>query len=227
MTRHKLWQTYFLEEINPNHKKIKNQLTQCVYDFDSKTQQSKIGRALKNNISEPPLNFLDSALANCPAFGQLMSWIDTRMKSFVRPIIKTSINPDLKWGIRHHEGWYHITKKGGFHGPHMHSNTSWGWIYYLEDLDNERDGGRNKFYNPLSQHVTYVDVGLVFMANLDWSFFEVTPSAGKLIVYPGWLLHDAQPYWGKKDRVILSGNTQILEISKALCDDSEHDLFLQ
>ena len=97
-----------------------------------------------------------------------------------------------------------------FTGPHLHSNTSWGWIYYFDDLEVDRVGGSNKFYNPLCQHVTYVDAGIVFMERLDWAFFEVIPRAGKLFVYPGWLLHDAQPYVGSINRVILSGNTQVL-----------------
>lgn len=209
--KHKLWQTYFLEDINPSHKKIERELKEYIYAFDKKTKQSEYGRSLKRNISEPPFNFLDSALIECKPFVRLLSWIDIRMRGFVKSINKKYFVPKLRWKIHHYESWYHITKSGGFHGPHLHSNTSWGWIYYFNNIDVKKDGGTNKFYNPLSQHVTYIDTGLVFMETLEWSWFEVVPKAGKLIVYPGWLLHDAQPYFGEKDRIILSGNTQILK----------------
>jgi uncharacterized protein (TIGR02466 family) len=210
MTRHKLWPTYFLEDINPSHKEIDRQLRQYIYLFDRKTKQSKMGRALKRNISEPPFDFLELAHKECEEFETLISWIDSRMRSFLNPLIRPSIERNLRWAIHHCESWYHITREGGFHSPHMHSNTSWGWIYYFDNIDVRKYGGSNKFYNPLSQHVTYVDVGLRYMETLDWSFFEVNPKAGKLVVYPGWLLHDAQPYRGKKDRLILSGNTRVL-----------------
>jgi len=214
MTRHKLWPTYFLEEINSTHEELAPELRRYLYRFDKKTKQSTLGRALKRNISEPPFDFLDTARDECEAFGKLISWIDRRIRSFLTPIIGPAVNPGLRWSIDHCESWYHITKEGGFHGPHMHSNTSWGWIYYFDDVDVPSHGGSNRFYNPISQHVTYVDVGLRYVETLDWSFFEVIPKAGKLVVYPGWLLHDAQPYFGKKDRLILSGNMRILEVNE-------------
>jgi uncharacterized protein (TIGR02466 family) len=210
MKQHKLWPTYFLEGVNRNHKNLGKELTKYIYAFDKQTKQSELGRSLKRNISEPPFDFLESALRDCEAFAQLLGWINMRMRAFIKTINKHYILPNVRWTIHHHETWYHITKEGGFHGPHMHSNTSWGWIYYFDDIDVKKDGGSNKFYNPLSQHVTYVDTGVLFMETLDWSWFEVIPKAGKLIVYPGWLLHDAQPYFGKRDRIILSGNTQVL-----------------
>jgi uncharacterized protein (TIGR02466 family) len=210
MNYHQLWPTYFLEEINPQHLQLEKELRRYIYEFDRKTGQSDRGRALKKNISEPPFDFLETALAECKAFKKLMAWITSRIKPFIREVNRGSIGRHQKWQIHYHESWYHITKSGGFHGPHLHSNTSWGWIYYFDDLEADKVGGSNKFYNPLCQHVTYVDTGIVFMERLDWAFFEVTPRAGKLLVYPGWLLHDAQPYAGSADRIILSGNTQIL-----------------
>jgi uncharacterized protein (TIGR02466 family) len=209
MKHYKLWPTHFLEEINPNHKKLSKSLIRYIYSFDKGTRQSEVGRTLKRNISEPPFDFLRAALHESDAFVQLLGWINMRMRKFVRSMNKDYLRSGLKWHIHHHETWYHITRNGGFHGPHMHSNTSWGWIYYFNNLDVKKVGGSNKFYNPCSQHVTYTDTGIVFMEAIEWSWFEVIPKAGKLIVYPGWLLHDAQPYFGKNDRIILSGNTQI------------------
>jgi uncharacterized protein (TIGR02466 family) len=209
MKQHKLWPTHILEDINPNHGKLGKRLKRYICSFDKTTRQSEVGRSLKRNISEPPFDFLQSALRDSDAFVQLLAWINMRMKAFIGSINKGYIRPGVKWEIHHHEAWYHITKAGGFHGPHLHSNTSWGWIYYFDNIDTKTNGGTNKFYNPLSQHVTYIDTGVVFMESIAWSWFEVIPMAGKLIVYPGWLLHDAQPYFGKEDRIILSGNTQV------------------
>lgn len=210
MKHHKMWHTSFFEDVNPNHKKLEKKLKKYIYDFDKKTAQSELGRSTKRNLSEPPFDFFDYALKECEAFARLHSWIDLKMRSFVKKANGNSLPPDLRWKIHYHESWYHITKSGGFHGPHIHSNTSWGWIYYFNDIDARKDGGSNKFYNPASQNVTYVDMGLVRMISVDSEIFEVSPRAGKLVVFPGWLLHDGQPYFGKKDRIILSGNTQVL-----------------
>src|SRR5437763_8784638 len=56
----------------------------------------------------------------------------------------TLFRSGLKWKIDQYESWYHITTFGGYHAPHMHSNTSWGWIYYFDDIDTQEYGGRDR-----------------------------------------------------------------------------------
>ena len=47
MDYHRLWPTYFLEEINERHSHWEMELRRYIYEFDQKTGQSERGKALK------------------------------------------------------------------------------------------------------------------------------------------------------------------------------------
>jgi hypothetical protein len=46
-------------------------------------------------------------------------------------------------------------------------------------------------------------------AYLQDSYFDVVPQEGKLVIFPAFLKHQAMPYEGRKDRVVLSFNIQV------------------
>ena len=48
----------------------------------------------------------------------------------------------------------------------------------------------------------------------DWNFsngaFVIPPTEGDLIIFPAWLPHDAVPYRGTEDRIVISANANFL-----------------
>ena len=52
-------------------------------------------------------------------------------------------------------------------------------------------------------------------------FFDVDIEDGKLIVFPGNLGHSALPYYGDKDRIVISFNTEITDKKMLDSNDSK------
>jgi len=46
-------------------------------------------------------------------------------------------------------------------------------------------------------------------AYLQHAHVDMAPRAGQLVVFPAWLAHQAMPYDGAKDRIILSFNASV------------------
>ena len=117
--------------------------------------------------------------------------------------------PDLR------ESWAHVTNNNGYHDAHKHLSTSWGGIYYLsvgecgmvaDENGDSRMNGSNRFYSPI-QYFT-LDQSMQYLRN---DVADICPEDGVLVIFPAYLLHSATPYIGKKDRVVISFNSIIIE----------------
>lgn len=102
-------------------------------------------------------------------------------------------------GIKHiifiNESWAHVTRRGGFHKPHYHSNSTWSGIFYVRSDDSVGNNWYLPYYMERKK-------GLEFSEDkFSSSFF-----AGRLILFPSMLLHDADPYEGEQPRIVIGFN---------------------
>ena len=113
--------------------------------------------------------------------------------------------------------WFQVSNKGSHHDIHTHGNCSWSGVYCLQvDETPTRQahavhGQRNgvtRFYGPHFNHLAgaAMDFGNAY---LQAAHIDVQPTPGQLVVFPSWLAHQAMPYDGDKDRVIVSFNATI------------------
>jgi len=109
------------------------------------------------------------------------------------------------WPIAFEDSWYHITKEGGYHDIHDHGNSTWCGLFYVDigDSNAYNANGVNRFYSPLN---VKTEVGMEHLAE---NCHDVTPSNGKLVIFPGFLKHSALPYFGGKDRIVVSFNAAV------------------
>jgi uncharacterized protein (TIGR02466 family) len=106
-----------------------------------------------------------------------------------------------------HESWCHITQDAGYHDMHVHPNSSWSAIYYLEtgDTDVTTKNGVNRFYNP--NNSMYLDAGTAWVtANTS---IDMAAEAGMMVVFPSWVPHSAVQYRGDRDRIVIAANCRI------------------
>ena len=110
------------------------------------------------------------------------------------------------------ESWFHVTKNEGFHNLHTHPDTPLGGIFYVESGGSDEG---NLWMNPIP--------GFSHRISDIWCkpFFETKFIPGKLILFPGWVLHSAKSHKGSKDRIVIAFNTtailhddQIIHLSK-------------
>ena len=119
--------------------------------------------------------------------------------------------------------WFQISNEGAHHDIHTHGNCSWSAVYIVDvDPQDERLNhsgygelnGVTRFYSPLFERLggAYMDYGNSYLQNATVDF---EPIPGRLIVFPSWLPHQAMPYRGSRDRVIISFNASIHRSGKS------------
>jgi uncharacterized protein (TIGR02466 family) len=113
--------------------------------------------------------------------------------------------------------WFQLQNAGGRHGVHTHGNCSWSGLYVV-DVDDDAvraahprlgpANGVTRFHGPHLARLggAHVDLGNAYLQR---SHHDVAPAPGKAVVFPSWLLHEALPYEGTRDRLIVSFNAQL------------------
>lgn len=95
-----------------------------------------------------------------------------------------------------------IMKTGDSLPVHTHPGAVASAVFYLTDVDNEKDGGMLALRDP-SWHTT------LGMRNKMEEFIETR--AGRLIVFPTQIWHDVRPYYGKEDRLTMVANLSYIK----------------
>jgi uncharacterized protein (TIGR02466 family) len=113
--------------------------------------------------------------------------------------------------------WFQIQNSGAFHDVHTHGNCSWSGAYYVDiDPSEQRRahpvyGSRNgmlRFYGPWWEQLAgaHIDAGNAYLMD---SYWDVEPEPGLLVLFPSYLKHQAFPYDGERDRVVVSFNASV------------------
>lgn len=106
--------------------------------------------------------------------------------------------------------WFHVTRRGGFFGLHNHPNASWSGVYCVDpgrhDPD-KKDSGRLTFVNPMITSSMYMDAGIARMKlPFGYQVANLSLSAGELVIFPSWVLHDVKPFEGEGERITIAFN---------------------
>ena len=113
--------------------------------------------------------------------------------------------------------WFQCSRQGAFHDVHTHGNCSWSSAYIVQIDESEKRvqhpvygaaNGVTRLYGPPFQALggAFVDVGNAY---LQPPHVDVEPLPGQLLLFPSWLAHQAMPYDGDKERIIISFNASI------------------
>ena len=113
--------------------------------------------------------------------------------------------------------WCQIGNHGAFHDVHTHGNCSWSGVYCVQVDDAAprcahpvfgTANGVTRFYGPPFAALggAHVDLGNAYLQPPQ---VDVAPLPGQLVVFPAWLAHQALPYAGAADRIILSFNASV------------------
>ncbi len=113
--------------------------------------------------------------------------------------------------------WFQIANGGSHHDVHSHGNCSWSGVYCLQvDPPEQRaahpvlgaTNGATRFYGPHFSHMAgaAMDFGNSYLQS---AHIDVPALPGQLVVFPSWLAHQAMPYQGALDRVIVSFNASV------------------
>ena len=106
--------------------------------------------------------------------------------------------------------WSIINPPGGSNRAHIHPNCNWSGVYYVQT---PLDCGKIEFIDPRTENLisqpSYIKNKT--RPKKCWGKVNITPKAGKLLIFPSWLYHAVHPNVSqepspKSDRVIISFN---------------------
>lgn len=204
MKRYDLWAVPLFELQWPKHDQYKAELKSVCDRLHQAQHCSGVSDSIKSGLYESGFDFIKQPDAAVEAWKQ---WVAERLYDVA---VSTNVRywpQGCRIAVEIHESWCHITQDGGYHDRHVHPNSSWSAIYYLDPAESgvTNANGVNRFYNPTS--VMYSDGGTQWCATANSA--DVEPLEGSLIVFPSWISHSAMPYHGSDPRYILSCNCQI------------------
>ncbi len=198
------WPTYIAQFSNPDHKEIKNELISFFEDYIKKNPKGRnSGENLKlyestydlhlnqNESYKKLLGFMSKAFLSVSNFAN-----QKRIKELKKPNFKTQII----------NSWFIKYEKGGSVLPHSHGNCSWSCVYYVQ-IDNDLNDkeGYTFFEKPyLQNHID--DFGSKY-DSYETKYYK--PEEGSILIWPGHIRHGSIPFFGKKNRIIVSANANI------------------
>jgi uncharacterized protein (TIGR02466 family) len=110
--------------------------------------------------------------------------------------------------------WANINRTGHGNEFHSHPGSFWSAVYYVDDGGIDADpslGGELEFMDPrgpgpamYAPHLAYGSAGLSVGANE-----IVRPKAGRMVMFPAWLLHQVRPYKGAAQRISIAFNLSL------------------
>jgi len=104
---------------------------------------------------------------------------------------------DVERMIDNHAGRLPIMRYGDYKKIHCHPGASAFGVFYLSDVDNEKEGGKLILREPS------------FHTNLGFhgrKTHEIETKACRLVIAPAHIWHDVTPYFGKEDRITVVSN---------------------
>jgi uncharacterized protein (TIGR02466 family) len=110
--------------------------------------------------------------------------------------------------------WANINRSGHGNEFHSHPGSFWSAVYYVDDGGIDGDpalGGELEFMDPrgpgpamYAPQLAYGTAGLSVGANE-----IVRPRAGRMVMFPAWLLHQVRPYKGQAQRISIAFNLSL------------------
>jgi uncharacterized protein (TIGR02466 family) len=110
--------------------------------------------------------------------------------------------------------WANINRSGHANEFHSHPGSFWSAVYYVDDGGIDGDpalGGELEFMDPrgpgpamYAPQLAYGSAGLSVGANE-----IVRPKAGRMVMFPAWLLHQVRPYKGQAQRISIAFNLSL------------------
>jgi len=111
-----------------------------------------------------------------------------------------------------YHAWFHITRKGGFQSMHNHPNASWSGIFCIDpgEVVSDKCEGKVRIYDPRTNANMFMDPGCENLKTpYGFGSMELQHEAGKLWLFPSYLMHEIFPYYGLKPRVVVAFNCWI------------------
>lgn len=135
----------------------------------------------------------------------LKKWVARGVKEITLRATKQKYNPKVQEMLAH--AWANVSRADSYRKIHNHESCTWSGVYYVKsDLMKERSAssGNIEFMDPRM---------LCLQTELPGSSFgsrvRVVPRAGRLVIFPNWLLHYVNPVEDDSLRICIAFNVKL------------------
>jgi hypothetical protein len=111
--------------------------------------------------------------------------------------------------------WANVNRSGHGNEYHSHPGSYWSGVYYVDDGGSAADpslGGELEFMDPrgpapamYAPHLAFALPGGLSVGTNQ----TIVPKAGRLVMFPAWVLHQVRPYRGTAQRISIAFNLSI------------------
>ncbi len=111
--------------------------------------------------------------------------------------------------------WANVNRAGHGNEFHFHPGSFWSGVYYVEDGGIGTDpslGGELEFMDPrgaapamYAPHLAWTVPGGRSMGACE----TIPPRAGRMVMFPAWMLHAVRPYHGAAERISVAFNLSV------------------
>lgn len=113
-----------------------------------------------------------------------------------------------------YEAWFHITRRGGYQGLHIHPNATWSGIFCVDPGDPpprpDSLSGVVRYHDPRLHITMHEDHGnRRLVPPFTTGGFDIRHRRGQLILMPSYLHHEIFPYDGERPRVVVAFNCRV------------------
>jgi uncharacterized protein (TIGR02466 family) len=109
--------------------------------------------------------------------------------------------------------WANINRTGHANEYHSHPGSYWSGVYYVDDGGIAADpslGGELEFLDPRGSVPLMNAPHLRMAGNLSAGSTErIRPQAGRLVMFPAWVMHQVRPYHGAAERISIAFNLAV------------------
>ena len=181
---------------------------------------STLNYDLKNKILEKEVN--DAGLKRSNVGGwhsndDLFEWSGSCIEELkeiaiksIRGVVPRLIGSDCKFNLRL-VGWANVSRYGAFNKVHNHPLSQISAVYYVDSGDPTTDefpeSGTFEFLDPRPN----VEMSAI-PGESSGRAITIQPIDGRLVVFPSWLYHRVNPYFGKRERISISFNAIITDL---------------
>jgi uncharacterized protein (TIGR02466 family) len=135
-----------------------------------------------------------------PEVKEIGAWI----LDCTRRIVEATVHPDRYRGTLSAVGWANVCWTGNYNAPHIHPDSAWSGVYYV-------DAGDPDTAIPFSSCLELLDPrSAAGGAHTPGDPFghpvRISPLAGLLVLFPSWLVHWVHPHSGRRERIAISFN---------------------
>ena len=143
-----------------------------------------------------------------PELEQFKKWINQAFDSIMSRELDTT-DFKTRYVVA---GWANVNEYGDYNASHIHSNSHWSGVYYVDigkPIPPLVRNGAIEFLDPrpaigVFDYPTFASSG-------KWT---IQPEAGLMLLFPSWLRHTVLPYYGESARITVAFNLRVEELFK-------------